>query len=523
MSWLTGRMQKGLSSGSSGPSSFTRVAMAAQYFSQPAPVATSGSRTRLYGELPITVVGTPSAIILSNFAFSVGLADMIPVGNNINIVTHAIARGDRASFVPVTYGGVQALTLNSTSTTADTDIHTDAITASSLGYGSTFPNGTKLFFRFDANVATSGMNFPAGNGKGGTTFFINPATSTTNGWAVNAANAITLTPTGTSGTDWVNGATTWMPVVLGVYAADIKSMNFIGDSICQGTLDGGAGASTLGERGAFSRATLSSGTPLWASVNFGCPSGTGAAWSTANGIAMARPYLKYASDTFEEYATNTIQQTNNPTNLANAKTYSSAIWAAVKAVGGKVYRTHLLPRRDVSSTAISALSSDGTTATLTSTSALVANVGAGTVGSTGVRQVANAVPTGFNGNPVTVTVASATTVTFPTTAVAGAATTLGVWKDNYTTEANQLPYGAGNAWQSGGDADSFNQFCDASVGTLIDGVCPTTGMRGVSPFNWRVSATVQQMYNGDDTHPNDAGYTSWASVDIQPFMTALAA
>lgn len=200
---------------------------------------TSKSSTNTFQRIPVLITGGNVKRLKLGFMnwYPYGNTDRTPnpIGNTVTISAVGVESWDGSSVASVTFNGSPSVTMAST----EYQILSDYIDASSLGMQS-FPDGTKLWIRIEANVPTAASYFPYQKptitslvSSGARVDFYNSGATTLN----NGAHSTGL-PSYT-GTAVTTGPSPIPVVTLGEYvdAMDDKSLIVMGSSIDLGASD----------------------------------------------------------------------------------------------------------------------------------------------------------------------------------------------------------------------------------------------------------------------------------------------
>jgi len=226
----------------------------------------------------------------------------------------------------------------------------------------------------------------------------------------------------------------------------LPAIGMLGDSKTFGTGDTLTTSGAIGmSRLLFSNPSTIS-TVVAAGCNFGNPSGIGSDPYTTHAsgnLATFEQWYSFMNHAVVGYGTNNL-----------STSFQTALYARLRANGiSGIIQRSLTPR--TIGVPVTALSGNGTLATLTASSAFVASIG--TTGAT-----ANLVLLGVTGGSyntsatgATFTVASSTTLTYASTSTATANLTSAWLIDDWRTTANQVTNPAPSSWGVGSSADTY--------------------------------------------------------------------
>jgi len=261
-------------------------------------------------------------------------------GNDFTITQMWVTVDGAGTGVQVTWGGATSKVISS----GQTEIISDPILPSALGFVDSIPRGTLLYIGYGATVAAAGMSFPSGDaGHGGTL----------GGFQAFAYNPLNtgLTNLQGSGQMWVNGAeeigstnnSLSPPVmVIGKFTEpDVGVFCGTGDSITYALNDAGNGYA-IG-RGWFTRSLFDNAaafTNARAGLKLAKSGGQASVWS-AGSVNGARAKLtglsKYANRFIERYGINSINVDGNQGNADGLHAEKKIIWDAIRgAAAGPV-------------------------------------------------------------------------------------------------------------------------------------------------------------------------------------------
>lgn len=486
MSWLTGRMQRGLGGAGGAALPALRFASALNRAPSNAMSAAAGTQLTMWIRYPV-IIGSSnqSAVVLSFSAKSMQAAGEVNT-SAYTVLKVAFERVTVPGFAPMTFSGGRTKTINA----GDSDVHTDDLLPSAFGLAS-FAVGETYFMRVQLSVAAAGAimpNCPIGSGVTGQwLMWYDPATFT-----IQDTDHTGL-PTFSGSGFAFNNSGAYLPIVLGRPTnAAAKVWAGVGDSIMQNT---GDTVLASGVGGWFQRALFDADfvSNPHAGCNFGIFGANSDQW---NGATQARGLLEYANRMVEEYGTNLSTVTEQAS--------SASIWAAAKALGMKIIRTKLIAVT-TSTQSTTALTSVGTTATLAIATGSLPAAGSSVL-------ISGATPAAYNGT-FTVVTSGAGVFTYTMGSSPGvSATGTILWSDLWESLANQTKAAA---WLPGGDRVNFNAFLDAqfalnSFDTLLDWVSITSDPS--DRYYWLTDGVTAKLTTGDGTHPSPALHISMATM-----------
>lgn len=325
--------------------------------------------------------------------------------------------------------------------------------------------------------------------------------ATVGGTAPAATATGSLSFSGKNGTDANNGSGTIPIHVLANHNG--PSVVFFGDSKTHGTNDTVPATGLVGMSRTLVSDATNPTTVVCAGINMGCPSGISMEMftATASGVVANNEYwYTLCNHAVVGYGTNGTSTSDQ-----------ASLWARIRAKGiTPIVQRSLTPRS--TSTVTATLSGNGTTVTATMASSFITNLGL-TVGQTFTGAITGATPSGYNtpvsaGVPTgaTMTVASATTVTYANVTT-GAATGTILISDMWQTTGNQVPHAL---WASGQLADTFESYCRTAVSsdanlTFYQSTAERAGTSGANYWLWKANGTANYA-TWDGLHESATGY-----------------
>lgn len=265
---------------------------------------TSKSSTNTFQRIPVLITGGNVKRLKLGFMnwYPYGNTDRTsdPIGNTVTLSVVGVELWDGSSVAAVTFNGSPSVTMAST----EYQILSDYIEASSLGMQS-FPDGTKLWIRIEANVPLPANYFPYQKptltnliSSGARVDFFNSSVTTLH----NGANATGIPVyTGTAVTTWPSP----IPVItLGEYvdSSDDKSLIVMGSSIDIGSEDTGTlNITSEAGSGFIARVAYRERIPMLNLAIFGGTSNT-----YADNKAFFQPWLQYGRFALEGIGNNDL-------------------------------------------------------------------------------------------------------------------------------------------------------------------------------------------------------------------------
>lgn len=417
-----------------------------------------------------------------------------------------------ATGVAVTWSG-------STSTTVAAGAaryRSDPISIVALGFpNGILPRGTKLWVGGRTEAAVS-ANIPGVIHRNP---LVNSALQYTPGSTTitNLQGSTAMNAAPGAGTQSTSNNAYGLPTLVGTFVSvDPPVFGFVGDSITMGFF---SGAQTYSP-GASYRALFDNFATFSnprAGIVIARVGSSATDWGSNGTVTAALAAICPAANIYiERFGINSITSDLGSAGAAILLTARKTnVWATIRAnpnVLGRAPKIYALPLTPhVLGAPISAISGDTTTVTLTVPASFVTSIGVSKAGCT----ITGMVPAGYNASGVTLTAATATTVTYPN-ATTGAGTTFGTVNDGFTTTVGQYPVaGCGN----GQEADFVNtQMVTLAAGGAPNGpdfyVDDTMDIRSDSNsanVGWFVWA-AGSVTTVEGLHPNDTvGYPAIAA------------